>query len=173
MRNNLVKSIVLLVIALLILPHAPATAQEKVTITFWHMEQPPYRVERFQTLIDEFNAANPDIEVKQEAQNWGEIYTKAPAAVAAGNAPELLFAIPDFTPILRDLGAVQPVEDFVAELDATRSGIARVYSKKPASKFLLPGMSGWPQSKHSPKRASMASASPRTSSFTPIRPCTI
>ncbi len=118
MRNKFVKSIVFLVIALVILPYMPAAAQEKVTITFWHMEQPPYRVERFQTLIDEFNAANPDIEVKQEAQNWGEIYTKAPAAVAAGNAPELLFAIPDFTPILRDLGAVQPVEDFVAELDA-------------------------------------------------------
>jgi len=118
MRNKLVKSIVLLIIALVILPYVPATAQEKVTITFWHMEQPPYRVERFQTLIDEFNAANPDIEVRQEQQSWDDIYAKAPAAYAAGNAPELLFAIPDFTPILKELGAVQPVEDFVAELDA-------------------------------------------------------
>ena len=33
--------------------------------------------------IDEFNAANPDINVKQEVQNWGEIYAKAPASVAA------------------------------------------------------------------------------------------
>ena len=56
--------------------------------------------------------------MRQEPQNWGEIYTKAPAAVAAGNAPELLFAIPDFTPILKDLGQLQDVTDFVAALDA-------------------------------------------------------
>lgn len=88
-----------------------------VEITLWHMEQPPHRVERIQQLIDEFNAANPGIVVKQEPQNWGEIYTKAPAAVAAGNAPDLLFAIPDFTPILKDLGAVQPMDELVKEMD--------------------------------------------------------
>jgi multiple sugar transport system substrate-binding protein len=118
MRSKLIRIVILLVIALMVLPQMPATAQDKVKITFWHMEQPPYRVERFQMLIDEFNAANPDIEVAQEPQSWNDIYTKAPAAIAAGNAPEILFAIPDFTPILKDLGAVQPVEDFVAELDA-------------------------------------------------------
>jgi multiple sugar transport system substrate-binding protein len=94
-----------------------------VSITLWHMEQPPYRVQRFQELIDEFNKTNPDIVVKQEPQNWGEIYTKAPAAFSAGNAPELLFAIPDFTPIMRAVGAVQPVEDFVNEMDAAHKYI--------------------------------------------------
>jgi multiple sugar transport system substrate-binding protein len=97
-------------------PAAPAEGAP-VEITLWHMEQPPHRVERIQTLIDEFNAANPGIVVKQEPQNWGEVYTKAPAAVAAGNAPDLLFAIPDFTPILKDLGKVQPMDDLVAEMD--------------------------------------------------------
>ncbi|MEE9463632.1 MAG: ABC transporter substrate-binding protein [Bacteroidales bacterium] len=100
-----------------ILATSSIVASEPVEITFWHMEQPPHRVERVQKLIDEFNAANPDIVVKQEPQSWGEIYAKAPAALAAGNAPELLFAIPDFTPILKDLGKVQPVDDFVAEMD--------------------------------------------------------
>ena len=100
-----------------------APAAEPVSITVWHMEQPTYRVERFQQLIDEFNAANPGIVVKQEPQNWGEIYTKAPAAFSAGNAPELLFAIPDFTPIMREVGAVQPVEDFVNEMDAAHKYI--------------------------------------------------
>ncbi|MBP1702262.1 MAG: putative transporter substrate binding protein [Chloroflexi bacterium] len=99
-------------------PPAEEPPAEPVSIMVWHMEQPPYRVERFQELIDEFNAANPGIVVKQEPQNWGEIYTKAPAAFSAGNAPELLFAIPDFTPIMREAGAVQPVEDFVNEMDA-------------------------------------------------------
>ena len=94
----------------------PVFAQTEVTL--WHMEQPPHRVARIQELIDEFNAANPDIVVKQEPQNWGEIYAKAPAAVAAGAGPDMLFAIPDFAPILKGIGALEPVDDFVAELDA-------------------------------------------------------
>lgn len=94
----------------------PVFAQTEVTL--WHMEQPPHRVARIQELIDAFNAANPDIVVKQEPQNWGEIYAKAPAAAAAGAGPDMLFAIPDFAPILKGIGALQPVDDFVAELDA-------------------------------------------------------
>lgn len=117
MRKNLRLFSVLIVAVLLVTALGPISAQDPVEIMIWHMEQPPYRVERVQELIDEFNAANPGIVVSQEAQNWGEIYTKAPAAVAAGNAPEILFAIPDFTPIIRAAGVVQPVDDFVAEMD--------------------------------------------------------
>ena len=105
----------------LMLVASSTVGSEPVEVTFWHMEQPPHRVERIQRLIDEFNAANPDMMVKQEPQSWGEIYAKAPAAIAAGNAPELLFAIPDFTPILKDLGKVQPVDDFVAEMNKLHS----------------------------------------------------
>lgn len=96
----------------------PLFAQDAVEVTLWHMEQPPHRVARIQELIDEFNAANPDIVVSQEPQNWGEIYAKAPAAVAAGAGPDMLFAIPDFAPILKGIGALANVEDFVAELDS-------------------------------------------------------
>ena len=82
------------------------------------MEQPPQRVARVQQLIDEFNKANPDIVVKQEPQNWGEVYAKAPAAIAAGNAPEILFAIPDFTTVIKSLGALTSVKDFTDKLNA-------------------------------------------------------
>lgn len=110
--------ILIFVMLALVLMLAPAAAQDDpVEIMIWHMEQPPHRVERIQMLIDEFNAANPGIVVRQEPQNWGEIYTKAPAAVAAGNQPELLFAIPDFTPILKEMGQLQPVDDFIAEIN--------------------------------------------------------
>lgn len=101
--------------ALMLPAAAPA---QPVEVVLWHMEQPPHRVARVQALIDEFNAANPDVVVRQEPQNWGEIYAKAPAAVAAGVGPDMLFAIPDFTPILKEMGALTSVADFVAELDA-------------------------------------------------------
>ncbi len=94
-----------------------ALAQDSaIELMIWHMEQPAHRVARVQELLDEFNAANPGIVVSQEPQNWGEIYAKAPAALAAGNAPDMLFAIPDFVNIIKELGATQPVDDFIAEL---------------------------------------------------------
>lgn len=111
--------IVLLValLALVLSSVSFAAAQDSpVQIMLWHMEQPPQRVARIQQLMDEFNAANPGIVVSQEPQNWGEIYAKAPAALAAGNAPDLLFAIPDFVNIIKELGATQPVDDFIAQL---------------------------------------------------------
>ncbi|MGQ2904598.1 MAG: ABC transporter substrate-binding protein [Neoaquamicrobium sediminum] len=111
------KSILKLALATTMLMPVAALAQEPVEVTLWHMEQPPHRVARVQELIDAFNAANPDIVVKQEPQNWGEVYAKAPAALAAGQGPDMLFAIPDFTPILKDIGALTSVEDFVKELD--------------------------------------------------------
>ncbi len=97
---------------------APLPALAQVELTLWHMEQPPQRVERVQELLDAFNEAHPDIQVSQEPQNWGEVYAKAPAALAAGAGPDMLFAIPDFTPILKDMGALTSVADFVEELDA-------------------------------------------------------
>ncbi|WP_347514806.1 ABC transporter substrate-binding protein [Mesorhizobium sp. CAU 1741] len=106
-----------LALATTMLMPAAAFAQDAVELTLWHMEQPPHRVERVQELIDAFNAANPGIVVTQEPQNWGEVYAKAPAALAAGQGPDMLFAIPDFTPILKDIGALTSVADFVDELD--------------------------------------------------------
>lgn len=95
-----------------------AAYAEPVSLTLWHMEQPPHRVQRVQGLLDEFNKAHPDIVVKQEPQSWGEVYAKAPAAIAAGTGPDLLFAIPDFTTVMKGIDAVVPVDDLVKELDA-------------------------------------------------------
>ena len=89
-----------------------------VELTLWHMEQPPHRVARVQELIDAFNASHPDIVVHQEAQNWGEVYAKTPAALAAGQGPDLMFVTPDFAPILGSVIKLNDLSGFVAELDA-------------------------------------------------------
>lgn len=93
-------------------------ATAALELTMWHMEQPPHRVARVQTLLDEWNKANPDVQIKQEAQNWGEIYTKAPLSAKANTLPDILFGIPDFTTTLLGTDAVQPVTALVNELDA-------------------------------------------------------
>ena len=67
----------------LAMPFTVTPVNAATEVTFWHMEGVPHRVDRIQSLIDEFNSANPDVVVTQEVQNWGEIYAKAPASVAS------------------------------------------------------------------------------------------
>lgn len=104
-------------VAFAALAASQATAQD-ISLTLWHMEQPPHRVARMQELIDAFNASHEGVSVRQEPQNWGEIYAKAPAALAAGIGPDIMFVTPDFVPILRQVKEIPSVQDFVAELDA-------------------------------------------------------
>lgn len=91
----------------------------KVTeITLWHMEEPPNRVKRFQEITDAFNKANPDIKVTAQVQSWGDAYSKFPASIMSGTGPDLLFTIPDYTTLIKELGVVQPVDDIIASLDS-------------------------------------------------------
>lgn len=88
----------------------------KTQVTLWHMEQPPYRVQRIQQLIDEFNTQNPDIQIVQQVQNWDDVTPKALAAIQAGAQPDILFTIPGFTVTIKETGVVQPVTDFVQQM---------------------------------------------------------
>ncbi|MNB69873.1 sn-glycerol-3-phosphate-binding periplasmic protein UgpB precursor [compost metagenome] len=86
-------------------------------LTLWHMEEPPNRVARFKEIIDKFNASHPDIKITPQVQSWDDAYSKFPAAIQAGNGPDLLFTIPDYTTLIKELGVVQPVDDIVASLN--------------------------------------------------------
>lgn len=91
----------------------------KVQLTVWHQEQPPNRVQAFQSVIDAFNKSQKDFEVKQQVQNWEDAYQKTTSAIQSGNPPDLQFGIPDFTVAIKETGAVQPVDDIVAEIDSS------------------------------------------------------
>lgn len=101
-------------VALLVLTMASA---QPVEITVWHMEQPPNRVQRFEELANEFNAANPGFRVIMRVQAWDEVYKRLAAAAAAGRQPDLLFVIPDFSFAVKGLNLGVPVTDLVNELN--------------------------------------------------------
>ena len=61
-----------------------------MTLVLWHQEQPPYRVQIFQQIIDKFNASHPNITVKQEVQDFNQVYQKLAAAVQTKTQPNLL-----------------------------------------------------------------------------------
>ena len=113
-------SAVFVAMASLTVPGGPAMAQKApVEVVFWHQETPPNRVQRYQEIIDKFNAANPNIRVRQEVQDWATIYTVAPAAIGSGTGPDILMVMPELGTYVRATSAVQPVTQFVKELDAT------------------------------------------------------
>jgi len=87
------------------------------TLTLWHMEQPPNRVEAWQKLIDDYNATDPEYQVEQQVQDWNQIYSKIAGAVQSKTQPDILFTIPDFTTYVRPLGSVRPVTELVEKLD--------------------------------------------------------
>ena len=96
---------------------AGVASAEPIQITLWHQEQVQARVDQFQKVIDAFNASQADYQVVQQVQSWGNIYQKLPPAIQAGVQPDIDFTIPDFTVTIRETGAVQPVDDIVAEIE--------------------------------------------------------
>ena len=91
--------------------------REEVRLVLWHQEQPPHRVERFNAVVDAFNAAQDRISVEVQVGGWDTAYQRVSAAAVAGQAPDLMFVIPDFALTVRELGIAAPVTDLVRELD--------------------------------------------------------
>ncbi len=103
---------------------ANSTIDEGITeITLWHMEEPPNRVRVINETIEKFNNANPEVNVTAQVQSWDDAYSQFPAAIQAGNGPDLLFTLPDYTTLIKKLGVVQPVDDIVESLDASHNFI--------------------------------------------------
>ena len=91
--------------------------REEVRLVLWHQEQPPHRVARFNAVVDAFNAAQDRISVEVQVGGWDTAYQRVSAAAVAGQAPDLMFVIPDFALTVRELGIAAPVTDLVRELD--------------------------------------------------------
>jgi multiple sugar transport system substrate-binding protein len=86
-------------------------------VVLWHMESTPSRVAAFEKLAKEYNATSPEYPVKIQVQEWDQVYTKIASAAQAGQQPDVLFAIPDFTTYVRQLGLGKPVTDVVKEIE--------------------------------------------------------
>lgn len=91
---------------------------EPINLTLQHMETPPERVDAFQQVIDEFNASQDQYFVEQQTVGWGEAYTQAVAQIEAGQAPDMLQAIPAFMTTIRATGGVQPATNIFNDLAA-------------------------------------------------------
>jgi multiple sugar transport system substrate-binding protein len=93
-------------------------------LVFWHMEVPPHRVAAFQKVIDDFNAAHPDVRVRQQTVSWGDVNQKLMSAIAAKNQPDFTFVSDTLAAAVFETGALQPVDKLVSAIDQ-RYGLIR------------------------------------------------
>lgn len=66
-----------------------AAAAGKTTITFWDTNPGPSRTPLYQTIISNFEKANPDITVSYVGIPEADYVSKVEAAIAAGNEPDV------------------------------------------------------------------------------------
>ncbi|MCM0640501.1 ABC transporter substrate-binding protein [Cellulomonas wangsupingiae] len=93
-------------------PEASGPA-EPVTIEYWS------GLQGTDALVDEWNAANPDIQVKLSTSDgsWAEQFAKLMAAQQAGDAPCMMLMPYDYIPSLLVADALAPVTEAVAEYE--------------------------------------------------------
>lgn len=87
-----------------------------VTLSFWTFLAPYDGTPRGNVLgriVDEFNRANPDIQVKVETIHWRDIDGKAIMATAAGVGPDILNVYSVQLPRHIEAGTLQPIEDLL------------------------------------------------------------
>jgi ABC-type glycerol-3-phosphate transport system substrate-binding protein len=87
------------------------------TINLWHTESTPITVEAMQEIIDEYEAANPGVEIIQETVAWGDLQVKFQAALAAGDLPEITHVEPMFVRTLYGQDLLLPLDEVVESFD--------------------------------------------------------
>ena len=104
------KSLSLLVAVLLVLAMLPATAFAATELDFWTVFTGEDGVNMDQ-LVEEFNAANPEIKVNHMKMDASDLYTKAPLAVAAGEGvPDLAVVHAERMPKFVEDGLIMPID---------------------------------------------------------------
>lgn len=89
------------------------TTLDVTKITLWHGINPPANRDVFIELVDKFNQANPDIEV--EPLYIGQPDAQLPkifAATVSGEAPDMLWFVPQIAGKLNSLGVLLPLQDW-------------------------------------------------------------
>jgi multiple sugar transport system substrate-binding protein len=92
---------------------AEPAAVEPVTIRFATLSGPEF-TDGYQPIVDEWNAAHPEIQVAYETYPWGDYWAKIPASLAAGNPPDVLWTgTGEVDATWMERGVFAPLDEFL------------------------------------------------------------
>jgi multiple sugar transport system substrate-binding protein len=95
----------------------------KVTLAFWNGWTGSDGATA-QKMVDEFNAANPNVQVKMNVFQWADFFQKLPAAVQSGNGPDVAAMHIDDMPTQAAQQVIVPLDDVASALGLKASDYA-------------------------------------------------
>jgi multiple sugar transport system substrate-binding protein len=99
---------------------APARAQRKVVVTMWDTEPNPATRAAVKAIVEDFQKAHKDIEIRAEGMGWGDMDRKLQAAMAAKSPPTASHTQTYVVTSFRAKGLIEPVDDVVKALGEDR-----------------------------------------------------
>ena len=96
-------------------------------VEFWTMQLQPDFTDYFNTLIAEFEAENPDIQVRWVDVPWADMQSKILTAVSAGTAPDVVNLNPDFASQLASKNAWLSLDDRISS-EAQATYLSKIWS---------------------------------------------
>lgn len=94
----------------LILALSTAWAQDEVTITYWQYDFES-KIDAIDTLIEQFEEANPNINVEQQTFPYDAFQQQVAAAVPAGQGPDVVNLFYGWLPAWADAGYLIPLPE--------------------------------------------------------------
>ncbi|WP_433363359.1 ABC transporter substrate-binding protein [Actinoplanes sp. CA-142083] len=94
-----------------------------VTLAFWN-GWTGSDGETAQAMVDQFNKANPNVQVKMNVFQWADFFTKLPAAVQSGNGPDVAAMHIDDIPTQAAQQVIVSIDDVAKALGLKESDFA-------------------------------------------------
>lgn len=103
-----------LLAALLVTTFA-VSASAQTEITFWHIFDAGASAEFIDQVVQDFNAANPDIQVTHLGTNFWDYWTRLTTATAGGIGPDVAMNDLGNVPSRVESGVILPLDDLLSE----------------------------------------------------------
>ena len=105
----------LLMMACVLLVSGPAPAADKVHVEFWTMSLKPKFTVYFKTLVKQYEALHPNVELEWVDVPWDALQTKLTAVIVAGSAPALVQLNVPWAYDYALYGALRPIDDLLGK----------------------------------------------------------
>ena len=105
----------LLMMACVLLASGPAPAADKVHVEFWTMSLKPKFTAYFKTLVKQYEASHPNVELEWVDVPWDALQTKLTAVIVAGSAPALVQLNVPWAYDYALYGALRPIDDLLGK----------------------------------------------------------
>lgn len=90
-----------------------STEGDAIELEFWNPETDEGIISVLETMIADYEADNPNVNVKLVTIPWSDIYTKWQTALQSGNAPDVTIGSAAFAASFQAQGVLQPLNDVV------------------------------------------------------------